>query len=75
MASTQHPFDGGPVHPTSDVNAHQGVSIRALIFAHVVGHGAFDRNGGGEFRCTPEQAAKRALEITDAGLDALEIRP
>jgi hypothetical protein len=72
---TTHRFDGGPAHPCTDANTERcGISVRALIFAHVVAQGAFEHAKNGDF-IDARVITERALEVTDAGLDALEIKP
>jgi hypothetical protein len=76
MSAHEHPFDGGPAYPCTDENTERcGISVRAVLFAHVISGAAFALDGHGEFRLTPEQVAARGLAVTDAGLDALEIKP
>jgi hypothetical protein len=63
---TRPAFDGGPASEAS---------LRAALVAAVVASGSLQFNGHREFVLTPERIAQRAIEIADACLDKLEIRP
>jgi hypothetical protein len=66
VATKAHPFDGGPVSESS---------LRAALVAAVISSGSLQFNGHREFVLTPERIAQRAIDIADACLDKLEVRP
>ncbi|MGH8171814.1 MAG: hypothetical protein ACREPX_01625 [Rhodanobacteraceae bacterium] len=68
------PFDGGPAFPCEFGADRCGMSVRTNLFTETVARGAFVLGPTGDF--LPAHAIiDRALEITDAGMDALEVQP